>query len=177
VGGGGVFRLDGACLCWRGVNEGLSDFYVNDLQFDPQGTLYASTTQGVFQLAAPAVRNWTATASASGPLAQQSVNVNLVPDQADLGAAGCIFFGASLAGIGPTFTLGTQGWAPYQADAPTAYQLGKLTSTQAELAGSADLRSLVGTTVLAGYGLGAKADECMVDMLANGSFKAVYVVQ
>jgi hypothetical protein len=46
---GGVFRSDDFAATWRGMNEGLIDYFVADIAIDPSGThLYAATGIGVF---------------------------------------------------------------------------------------------------------------------------------
>ncbi|WP_374352622.1 hypothetical protein, partial [Chitinimonas sp.] len=170
----GVYQSDNSGATWFALNTGLSGtaLHVHALAIDSNGILYIGTDSGVYQRKAPTP--WASALSSSGPLARQNLELSLTPASGDSGRAGCVFMAAVIDGA--VYLLGEQGAAPFNASQPLVYRQGPLGKMQTTLLGNADLSSLIGTQIIAGYGLGSSATACLGDMLENQRYQLLHTV-
>ena len=113
-------------------------------------------------------------ASASGALTAQTVRVNVVPSCSEQAASGKFWVAAIIPGSGTFFQQADGSWSAYTSAATLDNQAaasGILGPRTFSLAEGANLSSLVGTEIWAGYGSDAAT------MLASGKATKVYTVK
>lgn len=119
--------------------------------------------------AAAAPAGFSAWADAQGPRHLTSLSLSLQAGTEDLGQAGEVFVAAALPD-GRLFALTGSGWQAVSQGAVPAYQAVTLGRHTLNVLQQADLTSLAGTQVYAGYGRN------LADMLARQAYSRVYTV-
>ncbi len=121
------------------------------------------------------ISTYAAFANVTGAISKQTIQATVSVPAADVGKTGSLYVAAALPN-GTIYVLTPTGWQLFNANNPVAYAAGALKTQTVTVVGGVDLTSLRGTSVYAGYGVGANGPTSLSNMLASGQLTQVYTI-
>ena len=150
---------------------------------DAAGNCSVASTAAVAITQAATVRTPpTATGTASGPIANQTIKITVTPPANVLGLSASVFVAAVLPpSMGSSIYLmsASGGWTLYSTcnSAPAALTVPLTAGLQIPVVSTAaDLSTLKGTSVYVGYGFGATPGAACSDMINSLTFAPAYTI-
>ncbi|MHB9119226.1 MAG: WD40/YVTN/BNR-like repeat-containing protein [Burkholderiales bacterium] len=180
--GSGAYRSSDGGASWTAFNDGIPVEYPGALTGDhnmraiaaSSGMLYAGSDVNIYTYGSSGAGQggFSITGSASGGNDNLSLSAQINVAASDIGKGGNIYVAAQLPsslGGGLYLYNGAQ-WVPWTGGGLPVYFTGALANTNVSVLSGLDVRGLVGTSIVVGYGQNDN------DLLANQKYAVVYTI-
>ncbi len=181
--GSGAYRSTDGGASWTAFNDGIPVEYPGALTGDhnmkaiaaANGVLYAGSDVNIYAYSASGAvpGSFSITGSALGGNDNLTLSAQLKVASSDAGQSGNIYVAAQLPASlgGGVYLHNGVHWAQWTGGTLPVYSTGALANTSVPILSGLDVRGLVGTNIIAGYGRNE------ADLLANQKYAVIYTIR